>query len=391
MLCIRPQQPAFGLMDIWQQNPISYSGATPSGMANSLQWQTLDDQGVNSRSERFEFGWESRYDNLPDDRAYWLEQDATSFNYRTLEGVPGGSGSDGRLHTYMVVPGEGSQLELYFDFNPVATTTKAEGTRIGESSGGLVAETIEAATFTGPFEHRMQLLDGNHVWRRPWAAETSTREIYPCDAPRNAPATGGPNTPPRCLNASIIRGANATVDYFQIDKPSPAALQTNPSRVNAVEATGSFNGVDQQALAGCMALDPSHCMKDVAGLAACVAAHKACNITGLPAQPDPSAKRTAMMSEKQALQLARKSLVVSGGGSLATASARTVSAEDYAVATGDSTLKGTDGNVIVVTGNEPVQRLLGRPTERYRGYRLVFDTLRGALISACLGSCPGAR
>ncbi|MGK5674694.1 hypothetical protein ACSNOB_17870 [Micromonospora sp. URMC 106] len=386
---MRPEQPVYGLMDTWQHHEINYSGTTYSNMLNSLEWSTADSQGINNRSEGFEFGWESRYSADPrEENAYWVEYDGTSYEYHNLSSVPGGSGTVGRLYTYMIVPGEGSQSALYFDFNPVGNTTKAESARIRESSGGLFAETIEAAAFAGSFEHRVQLLDGNDVWRRPWVSETSTRETYPCDAPRNAPATGGPNTAPRCLNASTVTKSGSTpiaVDYFKISKPAVAPLQSAPFVSSATGGDYSYNGVNQRALADCMAADPGRCMDDVPGLAECVKAHKSCNMNArwsAAQRSDPS----AAITEKQALGLAQKVLTKSGNSLAVTAKARTFSAQDYARTVGVSAYAENSADIIVVAGGDTVRGLLGRQLSGYRGYALAFDSASGSLLHACLGA-----
>ncbi|MET8282961.1 hypothetical protein [Micromonospora sp. NPDC005174] len=380
-------------MDTWQQHSITYTGTTYSNMLNSVKWGTLDSQGANSRSEGFEFGWESRYSADPrEENAFWVEYDGTSYDYHGLSDVPGGSGSDGRLHTYMVVPGENSQLALYFDFNPIASTTKAESARIGESSGGLSAETLEAATFAGPYQHRIQLLDGNYTWRRPWVAEVSTRELYPCDAPRNAPATGGPNTPPRCLTASTVAKAGTnppSVDYFEVSKPSSATLQARASAVPVTGASEFYNGVDQRALAECMNADASRCVTDVPGLAECIGAHKACNMNVQRSRPERGTKPRGV-SERQALDLARKALTLSSRSS-ETAKVRTISAQKPASAMAGSSQTLPQRDVIVVEGREKVRSLLGRQTEGYDGYRLAFDPVNGSLLHACLGACPALQ
>ncbi|MEW2377561.1 RICIN domain-containing protein [Micromonospora sp. NPDC047812] len=389
VLCVRPEQPVYGLMSTWHQHVITYSGTTYSNMLNSLEWSTLDAQGNNSRGEGFKFGWESRYSAEPRvESAYWVEYDSGSYNYYSLASKPGGAGADGRLHTYMVVPGEGSQLALYFDFNPVGSTTKAESARIGESSGGLFAETIEAATFAGPFAHRMRLLDANDVWRRPWVTETSTRETYPCDAPRNAPATGGPNTPPRCLTASTVAKAGsspAAIDYFEISKPSTSSLQ-NPLFIKpSTEASQVYNGVDQRALAACMAEDATRCMSEVRGLAACVKALRACNVNAERSSPLSSTARAAI-TEQQALRLADEALSLVPGSPATTAKARTISAQDFARVAGSAAFGENKEDVIVVAGDGPVQSLLGRRVKEYNGYKLAFGSRTGKLLHACLGA-----
>ncbi|WP_238432464.1 hypothetical protein [Micromonospora tarensis] len=377
-------------MDTWQQPAITYSGTTASSMINSVDWKTLDSQGIDSRLDGFEFGWESLYSGgLAEDNAYWVEYDGVSYEYYNLSGMPGASDADGRAHTYMVMPGENSQLALYIDFNFAANTTKAESTRIGESSGGLYAQTIEAASFAGSFEHRMQMLDGNHVWRRPWVAETSTREIYPCGAPRNAPATGGPNTPPRCLDATAVAKAGtnpATVDYFKLSKPSLQSAQNPPSSARGIEVGDIYNGVDQRLLAECMASDPSRCMNSVPGLAECIAAHSVCNTTAKQARGGRHGVSKTTITEQQALALTRKSVVVPVGSLLASVKARTIPAQAYVNARGVSALSGAEGDVILVSGAGPVQGLLGRQTGLYHGYRLAFDSASGSLLHACLGA-----
>lgn len=391
-LCVRSEQPIFGLMDTWQQHQINYSGTTYSNMLNFLRWGTLDSQGADSQPDGFEFGWESRYSSSPrEENAYWVEQNIGSYEYHNLSSVPGGSGANGRLHTYMVVPGEDSQHTLYFDFIPVANTTKAESTKIGESSGGLFAETVEAATFPAPFEHRMQLFDGNNVWRRPWVAEVSTHEVYPCDAPRNAPATGGPNAAPRCLNASMVSKTGTSplaVDYFAISKPSPATLGTSTLTGPHIVANEIYNGVDQRALANCMASDPSRCIHEVPGLAECVKAHKACNMTTQHSLEQRKTGRPTV-SKKQALKLARQAMVVSGDTPFVATKARVMSTTEYTRAADAPALRESKGNVVVISGNEAVRSLLGRVVEGYSGYTLAFSESTGALLHACLGTaCP---
>ncbi|MET8530256.1 hypothetical protein [Micromonospora sp. NPDC005172] len=96
------------------------------------------------------------------------------------------------------------------------------------------------------------------------------------------------------------------------------------------------------------------------------------------------------MSERQALDLARKALTLSSRSS-ETAKVRTISAQKPASAMAGSSQTLPQRDVIVVEGREKVRSLLGRQTEGYDGYRLAFDPVNGSLLHACLGACPALQ
>ena len=400
-LCARPGQPIFGLFATWRHYPMTFQGPDFNSAYNYLGFETLDFTSPSDRFDYLEVGWRGRYDadiGETGHDAYWLEQGLRNGEYfyqeYSLAGRPGGADANGRNHAYMALVNDDETWDILYDYNPVGTTVVGTGDRLKYLETGLMPQYEEQLSLATPFENRIQFLDGNNVWRRPRLGEASALEQNTCDAPPTMLSWGRPNTPPWCFVPTLATRAGASgpeVDYYSVAKPGAAPAAPAPAAPTG--APGVHNGVDQRALTACMAADASRCLKDVPGLAQCVAARRVCNLAARGA--DLSAlrdgARAMTLAEAQTATRSTLSAAKSGGAAPVTPSrAATTSVRKYAAATGAqlSHLPPTD-EVHVISGEQVVTGMRGREVGTYRGYVLAFHAGSGVLLHACLG--PACR
>lgn len=202
---------------------------------------------------------------------------------------------------------------------------------------------------------------------------------------------GKPNTPPWCYVPTVatraVTGNPTEIDYFQVAKPS--SLQSSDSRAAPgfpVAPTSTvYNGVDQQALASCLATDASRCLQTVPGLAACVQEHSTCNVTA----PVIGLRTTGVKATADSVRTsATRALGLSGNRSAGDTARVAVSTADDLARAANIALIGVAASdrVLVVTGKETVNRLHDRSLDAHHGYRLVYHETTGVLLDACLGS-----
>jgi hypothetical protein len=148
----------------------------------------------------------------------------------------------------------------------------------------LLSQYAEYTALSTGFQNRLQTLDGNSLWRRPYLGEVAGFGGNVCGLPDPlALQIGQTNTPPYCFTTSIVPRTTVTpadLDQLTVGKPavgSLAAAAAGTQTPAAASAPQTYNGVDQRALAACLAADPSSCLTTVPGLAQCLAAHQSCN------------------------------------------------------------------------------------------------------------------
>jgi hypothetical protein len=373
----------FGVTSNWRHYPISMTYLDPedyflshtTNMYTQVQPLKPDySQGATG----VEFGSRADRSVLPSGTvsysAYWLEWNTSTEQYHALTAsqAPRSDTPDGRNHTFMVLgKGDAGQWDLLYDYNTVATTALQAGGSTRESRSGMAVRYPQATTTATPFEIRMQVMDGNGVWRRPYLGETGTGEPKTCETPPRFEDWGYDtvNMPPNCFAASYTTRAGATttdpvqLDAFTVGKPATASLlgaPSPPARTGAV--SGMHNGVDQQRLAACLDKASSNCIDEVPGLANCVAARAICNLTGREAV---ASRAATPMTARQALRAATRDFDTMGDGK---AEVR------------------TDDAVHVVTSTARVRSMAASHVKIYDGYVAVFDATSGRLLSACLGA-----
>jgi hypothetical protein len=395
-LCVRPSAPVFGVFATWRQYPVTFTPDEYANMSNYTGWETINFNNPDDSFDYLEVGWRAQHDaptNQTAYDAYWLEQgfigDEYIYQEYSLADKPGGATANGRNHAYMALSNDQGQWDILYDYNAVGVTRVASGNRLSYLETGLMTNAAARLALTNPFEHRIQFLDGNDVWRPPYLGEVSNQEENACGAPPSPLSWGVPNTPPYCFASTLKTRAGdgvMLVDSYKVDKPGSTAVA--PSETGPSEATGSdgsaltSNGVDQRTLARCMAEDASQCLRTVPGLAACVAARKICNTT---AAASPRVGARAFSTE--AARAAARSVLANDAGAITPSRAKVVTAADYrAVAPGAMGALPAGDEVLVVSGDETVTSIHRRPTHAAKGYVLAYEVRTGVLLHACLGA-----
>lgn len=397
-LCVRSSQLVSGVMGAWRQETMRLnvpSSTVPDAntMYNQVMWDPLTSAGDNPGFDYVEMGWRGEYrvsDPVHRHTAYWLEQTAGTLEFHAINAVDA-TLDDRTMHTWMSLGNSDGQWDMFYDFNPAGTTRLTAGAYTRELQYGLLHQYTANTALDIPFENRVQVFDATEVWRRPRLNEVAAFPANVCGQPD--PQTlmlKEPNTPPHCFTTSLVTRASSTsnpmpeVDRFVVGKPGVNALASASSVPSAPAASGVHNGVDQRALAACMAADATQCLTAVPGLADCVRARKVCNTTR---RATAVAERGTPVTADVARQRARADV----GDRKPAAGVRTttVTAADFARRSG-TTLDTVDGTatVHVVTSDNPATGLSRKADQTYAGYTMAYQGATGRLLYACLGdSC----
>jgi hypothetical protein len=398
-LCVRAASGLVsGVMGTWRQHPMtlnvpSSSNPDANTMSNQVNWNPLTSAGDNPGNDYLEMGWRGSYvasEAATAHTAYWLEVGGITQEFHAINGVDS-TLADGTMHTWMSLGNSAGQWDMFYDFNPVGTTRFATGAYTRELQYGLLDQYTPNTALATPFEDRVQIFDVAQVWRRPRLTEVAAFPANVCGQPD--PLTlmlKQPNSPPHCFTTSLVTRATNTVppmgevDRFVVGKPGVASLASIGSvpSAPAPPASGVHNGVDQRALAACMAADATQCMTTVPGLADCVRARKVCNTS--TRRSVATADRGTPVSADGARQRARTA--VGDRQAAADVMTTTLTAVDFARRSG-MPLDTVDGatEVHVVTSDNPATGLSRQADGPYDGYTMVYQAGTGRLLYACLG------
>jgi hypothetical protein len=397
-LCVRSSGLVTGVMGAWRQHPMTLNAGSSvpdaNTMSNQINWDPVTSTGDNAGRSHVSMGWQAKYlasDNSTTHAAYWSETGVidgwTVEEYHAIDEADS-TLDDGSMHTWMSLANSDGQWDMLYDFNPVGTTRFAVGGYTRDLEYGLLHQYTENAALAAAFEDRVQVLGSAGLWRRPKLAEVAAFPANICGQPD--PTTlmlKQPNSPPHCFTASLVTrpsstGGTAEVDHFVVGKPAVGslALTNGAPRAPALPASGAHNGVDQRALAACLAADATQCLATVPGLAECVRARKVCNTTRRPAA---SVEHGTPITAEIAGQRARAAV---GDRTAAGVNTTTLTAADVTrrSATPLNTVDGA-AKVHVVTSDNPVTGLSGQTDRSYAGYTMVYLAETGRLLYACLG------
>ncbi|MEV4709632.1 ricin-type beta-trefoil lectin domain protein [Actinoplanes sp. NPDC049316] len=404
-VCVQTPAPVFGVMLNFRQQPMSFTGPPSdpengSGynqMSNQVNWDPLDSSNGNTGYDYAEMGWRGAYDadtGTTAHGAYWLEDGiAGGQSLEEFHAIarPDSTLADGSTHTWLSQGNGAGQWDVYYDFSLVGTTRLAAGNRTRYLEQGLLGQYAEYTTLSEGFQNRLQTLDGNNVWHRPYLGEVAGFGGNVCGLPDPlALELGQPNTPPYCFTTSVqprTTVSPAEVDNVVLGKPAAGSVAAAPTGSPSPAASSppvprTFNGVDQRALAKCLAADPNTCLSTVPGLAQCLAAHHSCNARAEQPAVDDGARR---ISATQAGRLAHRDLTGLKSPTVKTLTAGELSSRAGKALTGLSKAS----TVHVVTGAEQVHGLRSRTDRTYQGYTLVYAGSDGRLLYGCLGAgCP---
>ncbi|WP_230554438.1 RICIN domain-containing protein [Salinispora arenicola] len=392
VLCVRPTERINGLIGNWKHQPVQFAGPDFNRLSNFMRWKTSNGSGEDVSSEYFEMGWQADYDDvtaLTTHTAYWVESGDQTYEWHSLATEPGGDTVNGMTHTYMSLANGDGQWDVFFDFNMVGTTTAAEGGGANYIENGIYSYFDDQISLAAGFQNRPQVMTSNQVFRRVRLGESGVFANATCHAPPNDPIFGTIPAPPECYQHDLgTRQGDGVleVDDFTIVKPQ-SGTPTAPDTATLEVHERHVNGVDQAALARCLqsANAGASCLREVPGLADCVAARARCN--DLVASDRQLVKRDDRATRVQ--DLVDRLLVGDTQKKLAAAQVANVRAEEYTAMTG-TRLRGVaaDDNVLVLSGSDTVadRRAVVKEAKRYRGYRAAFHSSSGALLHLCLGS-----
>lgn len=316
--------------------------------------------------------------------------------FHTISGTPYGNLDDGRLHHYLLLAnGNGTEFDVLYDYNTVGTTRLQEGGRFINSYATTSVVNPNTVTLPQAFENRVQVRDGNRIFRRPRIGEVSRSEPKTCHAlPTDVdPLWDQVNLPPWCLTTALgTTAAGTEVQYLRVGKPNSLRVRTTaPPGQAAAGGPAVVNGVDQQKLRDCLGTDSTLCLDTVPGLRECVAARKVCN-SG-PVAPSTARRSATPMKPEQARDRAARLLTADSARSQAPAGhARATTTAQLGAALraklpASASADGTPLNV--VTAHHAARSLSGGAERTYQGYTAVFDARTSELLYACLGQkCP---
>ncbi|MFV2021690.1 RICIN domain-containing protein [Micromonospora sp. LOL_023] len=402
-LCVNTgSQPMFGLFGTFRNQQISFepeASTLPNTLVNFIELRSLNNQLSDSAVDGVEFGLHASFnpnDGLQEYFPYWVEWGEQTEEYHGISGMPNGSIADGRLHHYLLLAnGDRTQWDVFYDYNLVGTTRLQEGARFQNSYAITSVIYPNVVSTSEPFENRVQVSDGNGVWRRPYLGEASRSEPKSCHAlPTDEDLLWDEfNLPPWCLTTALgtVTGSSGMeVQYLRVGKPNALLMGPVASAAPQGSTNGAVNGVDQRKLRACLEAETEPCLDTVPGLRECVAARKICYAASLTPT---SARQTALMTPRQARDAA--------GRLLATKSALPAMADSKAKATtaGELNMQLRERMESAVTGSTPVNVVTGRATTPglssqdydYDGYTLIFNAATTGLIYACLGrQCPAS-
>ncbi|MGI5150020.1 RICIN domain-containing protein [Plantactinospora sp. CA-294935] len=407
-LCVHSSDLVSGVMGAWRQHPMTLNeaGSTPrdaNTMSNQVNWNPLTSGGDNPGYDYVEMGWRGDYlasTNSTSHSAYWVETGLRDGwlveEYHAIDAVDS-TLDDGTMHTWMSLGNSDGQWDMFYDFNPVGTTQLATGGRARDLQYGLLPQYAENTVLDKTFENRVQILGDEGLWRRPQLREVAAFPANVCGQPDPLTLTlDEPDSPPHCFTASLVTrdssaaGLPGEVDRFVVGKPGVGSVARTGSvpPAPAAPASGVHNGVDQRALAACLAADATRCLATVPGLADCVRARKVCNTTRGPAagadRRAAAPKRSAPVTADAARQRARAA--VGDRAAAAGVHTTTLTAADFTRRSG-TTLNTVDGaeKVHVVTSDSPATGLSRQADRSYAGYTMVYLAETGRLLYACLG------
>ncbi|WP_165945604.1 RICIN domain-containing protein [Micromonospora sp. KC606] len=402
-LCVRSSGLASGVMGAWRQHPMRLSEAgstTPDAntLSNQINWNPVTSTGDEIGYDYVEMGWRGDHrasTSATTHSAYWLETGLSNGwmvqEYHAIDEVDS-TLDDSSMHTWMSLGNSDGEWDMFYDFNPVGTTRLATGGHTRDLQYGLMGQYDENTALDTAFEDRVQILGSEGLWRRPRVTEVAAFPANICGQPDPLTLTlKKPHTPPHCFTTSLVTrpsstGGSAEVDRFVVGKPGvdSLALTSSVPPAPARPVGGVHNGVDQRALAACLAADATQCLTTVPGLAECVQARKVCNTTR---RTTAAAKHGTPVTADVARQRARAA--VGDRKAAAGVNTTTLTAADVTRRSGTilNTVNGAE-KVHVVTSDNPATGLSRQTDRSYAGYTMVYQAKTGRLLYACLGhSC----
>ncbi|WP_435217673.1 hypothetical protein [Streptomyces sp. bgisy034] len=393
--CTQPGEPVIGAFATWRNVPITFTsgstGDTTVSAANYLTMTPNTEGGFFANNIQVGLYAEKTGASTSTYGPRWTELGDSGGRTESITAGTNPSTPDGTNHTYMVLRQDNTdQWDVLYDFNWVGTTTDQLAVPQGNANRiDIGLEVMGPQYLTVPqIANRVQYLAENKTWYR--AATANTAQVA------SLGLCGQGSTAPYCFDMQLTD--NTTFTQLAVAKPGPATLQAadvsadikqdvpsgqSPSAGTAPTVTrATYNGVDQTALAACMAQDPASCLTTVPGLAQCIQTVQQCNAAALATKDTDAARAPASnasgASREQILEQAAASFDVP-------AQALDITSADSAATSLSATGPGSTDAVWTVESSSSTHGLEQRG-RLFHGFQATYSAVTGRLLNACWGT-----
>ncbi|MEU6369811.1 hypothetical protein ABZ876_29765 [Streptomyces sp. NPDC046931] len=384
MTCSQPGEPMIGGFATWRNVPITFDQVdTASATVQASNYLRVTPNTESSPlAANIEIGL---YAQKTGKTAHtygprWSELTTSGGRTKAITAGVNPAKPDNRNHTYMTVRQDhGNQWDVLYDFNKVGSTTsqlKVVGGNTNRVDVGL--EVTGSRYINVPsIANRMQFMAENKAWKQV-ATRNTAKSV-------TLPGCGTAHKPPSCFTTKLTDSTNFT--QWTVSKPRRQAAALTPlnaaypvpARRPAADGglPGTFNGVDQQALQGCLDNDPSGCLVTVPGLADCVVTVRVCNAAALPSSTTDDTTGSTHVSDADIRSQAAAAFDVP---------ADTLTLTPPAAPAGlAARLHAADGDAAWTVTSADSTAGLQHTGHRFDGFTARYSARTGALLDACWG------
>ncbi|MGA5135218.1 hypothetical protein ACPCTO_36125 [Streptomyces olivoreticuli] len=394
--CAQPGQPVIGAFATWRNVPIEFAKVdTPNTTVHAMNHLVMVPNTEGGMfANHVEVGLYAEKTG-PTTSIYgpqWMEQGNDGGKVRAIAQGTDPAKPDGTNHTYMLLrQPSGDQWDVLYDFNWVGSTT--DQLKVPRGSANRIdigLEVMGPQHVTVPeIANRVQYMAENKAWYRAATADTAQATTLGICG-QTIPFTNPPEKfqPPYCFNAKLTDGSSFT--QWTVSKPGPAwSLASSPAAAAMVGprkvanlATGTVNGVDQAALARCMANSPDRCLSTVPGLADCVHTAQVCNTAAAKPRNGISAGAQAKPADQADIRKRAAASFGVPGQDLRVSSntGKGISSRKLLTQTPDS-----DSTATWSVESSATTRGLENRDLTFRGFRAIYSATTGQLLEACWG------
>lgn len=393
--CTQPGEPVIGAFATWRNVPVTFTsgstGGTTVSAGNYLTMTPNTEGGLFADNIQVGLYAEKTGTSTSAYGPRWTELSDSGGHTEAITAGTNPSTPDGTNHTYIVLRQDNTdQWDVLYDFNWVGSTTGQLAVPRGNANRiDIGLEVMGPQYLTVPqIANRVQYMAENKTWYR--AATTDTAQVA------SLGLCGQGSTAPYCFDMKLTD--NTTFTQLAVAKPGPTTLQSvdgsagleqglssrqsSSADTSPLATHGTYNGVDQTALAACIAEDPDNCLTTVPGLAQCVRTMQRCNEAALAAEDTDAARTSASSasgaSREQILARAAASFDVPAQELDITAAENTATASP-AAGSGATDAAWTVDSPSSTHGLEQRGRM-------FHGFRATYSAVTGRLLDACWGT-----
>ncbi|MFD9374610.1 hypothetical protein ACFWBH_03555 [Streptomyces sp. NPDC059999] len=387
--CTQPGQPVIGAFGTWRNVPITFAAGAEAGSAqasNYLRMVPNTEGGMFANSIEVGLYAEKTGTATSTYGPRWTELGNSGGKTKAITAGVNPTVADNTNHTYMAVrQASGDQWDVLYDFNFVGSTKDQLKVPRGNPNRIDIGLEVMGPQFVTVPEvaNRVQFMGENKAWSRAASSDTArVTTLGICGQSKGLPSDpSAVYTAPYCFNAKLTDATTFT--QWIVSKPGPTT--TRSTRLPA-PVTGVLHGVDQKALARCMATDPDSCLASVPGLASCVQTATLCNAAA--AQRSTSSERPGT-SAARPTDIRARAAAAFGVPQEAIRLAVSPPPPGTGNALGNvNQVRATaDSEVVTVESPAPTHGLEQRGLT-FRGFRATYSAATGQLLDACWGqSC----